>query len=102
MIDDHLRALVEDAVSAAVRPLAERIADLRRQLDERLPSRAVTRAEAAEALGVSVDTIDRRIRDGELRVLRLGRSVRIDASSIRPTSPEAGAIAQLAAEARRR
>ena len=41
------------------------------------PSRALTAADLADALQVSVRTIRRMIAAGEVRVIRLGRSVRV-------------------------
>jgi excisionase family DNA binding protein len=44
---------------------------------------AVSIREAAITLGVSTDTIRRRIADGELASFRLGATIRIPASEIR-------------------
>jgi excisionase family DNA binding protein len=41
-----------------------------------------TRAEVAARLKIDIDTVDNAIKRGELRAIRLGRSVRIDGASI--------------------
>jgi excisionase family DNA binding protein len=46
-------------------------------IDDRIPRVAYTIAEAAQALTISPRTIRRVIRRGELRVLYIGRAVRI-------------------------
>jgi excisionase family DNA binding protein len=43
---------------------------------------AYSRSEVADMLGVSIRTIDRRIRSGRFRVLDLGRPVRILAADV--------------------
>lgn len=43
----------------------------------------VTRREAAEILGCSVDTIDRRIQAGQLKAMSSGRLVRIALSDLK-------------------
>jgi len=97
MIDDALRAVVGEAVTAAVAPLAAEIGRLREALGER-ERRWITRKEAAAALGCSVDSIDRRVAAGELQTQRIGkRGLRVRL----PISPEASDIARLATEARR-
>lgn len=98
MIEAAIQAAVADAVKAQLPILldAMRVA-VRRELDARLPTRLVTRDEAAEARHCSVDTIDRDIASGLLQVERIGRrGVRVRL----PVSPEASEIAQLAREAR--
>jgi excisionase family DNA binding protein len=40
--------------------------------------RLLTRAEAAERLGLSTKSVDRLLQRGELRAIRLGAAVRID------------------------
>jgi excisionase family DNA binding protein len=42
----------------------------------------LTRREAADALGVSVDTLVRLLDAGELRAVRVGRSVRVPTSEV--------------------
>jgi excisionase family DNA binding protein len=41
------------------------------------PSRFLRKHEVAARLGVSVDTVERRIKDGSLKAVRIGRAVRI-------------------------
>lgn len=43
----------------------------------------LTRREAAEILGCSVDTVDRRIREGQLKAIRNGRLIRVSADDLR-------------------
>lgn len=96
--------MIEEAIEAAVArhvaPLEARIAELVRLVGDRLPEAPwLTRRQAAEQLGVAVDTIDRRIRAGDssLETRRVGRSVRVRiARSVQPEEVE-----RLAREARR-
>jgi excisionase family DNA binding protein len=96
-IDAALAAVVADAVA----PL---VAEQRRQneLLERLlqasPPRLVTVPEAARMLGVSPASAWRRVQSGELRVQRIGRSVRISVEDLRAPSRES--IAEAARQAR--
>lgn len=97
MLEDAFRMMLDDAVRTAVAPLTAEIAQLRRTLDARLPERWLSRAEAAEALGCSVDTVDRQIAAGMLPSRKIGsRGVRVRL----PISPEADEIAILARKAR--
>jgi excisionase family DNA binding protein len=41
-----------------------------------------SRREAAEALGISVDTLDALIANGELRAIRIGKAVRVPREGI--------------------
>jgi len=43
----------------------------------------LTKRQAAEILQLSIPTIDRKIRTGELRAVRLGRAVRIEPDDLR-------------------
>jgi excisionase family DNA binding protein len=63
-----------------------------------MPPALATMEQAAEALGVSLSTIRRRVRDGSLPCKRLGRAVRVDLAAVRPA--DAGEIAELARRAR--
>ncbi len=67
------------SLEAEVRSLREEVAALRRSS----PPTAVTLPEAAQRLGVSVSTLRRRIRAGDLPVVRVGRAVRIDVAVLR-------------------
>ena len=49
--------------------------------------RAVTRAQAAEELSVSVRTIDRLIRRGQLEAVRIGRCVLVSVASLERICP---------------
>jgi len=42
----------------------------------------ITKSDAAKALAISLPTLDRLIRAGQIRVLRIGRSVRISPSEV--------------------
>lgn len=96
MIDEILRELVGTAVREAVRPLERELRDLRAAVSAG-PARWLSRREAAEALGISTDTIDRQVRDGTLQVRRAGRAIRV---LVAPPATDYE-IAALAAETRR-
>jgi len=95
MLDEALRVLVAGAVADAVAPLEREMRALHAAVRAGA-SRWVSRREAAEALGVSPDTIDRRLRDGSLRVQRMGRTVRV----LLEPPPTEDKIGELAREAR--
>lgn len=97
-LDDMLRRLVAAEVRREISPLVAEVAALRRAVDDRLPKRLLTRSEAAMMLGVSLDSIDRRVEDGTLHAIKVGRSVRIDPNGLRPT--DAGEIARLVRSSR--
>ena len=61
-----------ETLTAAVRTLARQI-----------PAPLVSVHEAAERLGVSVNTIRRRVKSGEIPCTRIGKVVRIDLSKVR-------------------
>jgi excisionase family DNA binding protein len=42
----------------------------------------LTRREAADALSVSVDTLERLIKNAEIQAVRIGRAVRVPASEV--------------------
>lgn len=86
-------------LATALRLLEVIVARLDR-LESRLPPALVDVPTAGERLGCSASTIRRRVRDGTLPVVRVGRSVRIDLAALRPPSDEQ--IAELAREARGR
>ncbi|MBI3072808.1 MAG: excisionase family DNA-binding protein [Deltaproteobacteria bacterium] len=71
-------------VEAALRRLEQNVG----ALAERLPPPYKSPAEAAIQLGCSVPTIRRRIKDGTLRAVRIGRSWRVDTTSLVPPSEE--------------
>lgn len=76
LITETVRQVVREEMRAAV-------AELRAALP---PAQLVTVDEAAAIAGVSVATMRRRVKAGEIRVKRIGRSVRIDPAALRPPS----------------
>lgn len=97
ILDRTLRDIVAVACRVAVEPLVAEVASLRRTLEDRMPAAFVSRTEAAAQLRVSVDSIDRMVRDGRLTSRRVGRAVRIDAASLRPaTEADVVALASIA------
>lgn len=72
---------------AAMEAIAERVAHrsearllaaVKELLDERLGQHWLTRREAADQLGISEDTLDRKIADRDgIKVRRIGRAVRV-------------------------
>lgn len=76
MIDDALRSLISETVTAAVAPLVEEVRQLRAAVASSA-AKWVSRREAAEILKVSVDTVDRMIERRDLQVRRAGRTVRV-------------------------
>ena len=83
------------ALEAQVTALTEAVEGLRRAV----PGSFVPVPEAARILGVSLSTMRRRIRVGEVPVKRIGRSVRVDLGALRP--PADADVARLADAARR-
>jgi len=75
-IEGAIAAAVGAAVARAIAPLLREVASLPAVVTA-TGGRWCSRAEAAEVLGVSRDTIDRRIADGTLMSRRLGRIVRV-------------------------
>ena len=99
-----LDAALAEVVGAAVAPLAGEIRELRAEvaaLRAVSPPKYGTVKDAARILGVSDQTIRRKAELGEIVSTRIGRSVRIDLSRLRPTT-DPMEIAELAREARRR
>jgi excisionase family DNA binding protein len=99
-VDDALAAVV----AIVVAPLTSEIRDLRAEvaaLRAVSPPKYGTVKDAARILGVSDQTIRRKAELGEIVSTRIGRSVRIDLSSLRPTT-DPMEIAELAREARGR
>ena len=97
MIDQAIR----DALAPLLDPIRTELAGVRDELRRMRAAigagRWVSRREAAEALGISVDSVDRRIADKGLRARRIGRAVRV---LLEPLATDQE-IAALAAEARR-
>ena len=82
MFDAALAAIVR----AAVDPLASELRAVRQELAllrSTLPPALVDVATASERLGVSPATVRRRVADGSLASVRVGRSVRIDLGRVR-------------------
>ena len=75
-LEEDIRAIVRAAVTDAVAPLEREIRALRADVAHK-PARWISRREAAEARGVSIDTIDRMIASGHLRSQKSGRAVRV-------------------------
>ncbi len=67
---DEVRAVVREEIERALRGAAE--------------NEAVSVAEAARRLGLSSRTVQRRIKDGTLPVVRVGSAVRIPMSAVFP------------------
>lgn len=102
---ERLRRLLEDRpADASGQPPAALAAELRRLVGEvaalrsALPPLLVTADVAAEVLGVSLSTVRRMIRAGDLPTRRLGHSVRIDIA--RCHGVNASEVAELARAAR--
>lgn len=55
-----------------------------RSLERHLPASLVSVHEAAERLGVSVNTVRRRVKSGDVPSTRIGKAVRIDLTKVRP------------------
>lgn len=97
---EHLVGLL--ALPARVSALEAKISDLTdavHALRRALPGKFVAVPEAARFLGVSVSTLRRRIRSGEVNVIRVGRSIRIDLAALRPA--DEADVVRLADAARR-
>ena len=85
--EEILSALLEAKLAplrADLRALAQAIESMQRTL----PPVLVPVREAAQMLGVSEVTVRRQIRDHLLSVRRIGRSVRVDMTALRPLTDE--------------
>jgi excisionase family DNA binding protein len=76
---DALADRVADRLLGELRAVRGELAALR----EAVPTRMVSPAEAAEMLGVAERTVRRWIAAGRLPVVRVGRTVRIEAAALR-------------------
>lgn len=96
------------AAVAALLGVPEAVADLKAGMEglhaevtllrEALPSMLVSVPEAAHRLGVSVATVRRLIKRGDVVATSVGRSIRVDVASIRAI--DSTAVARLARQAR--
>ncbi len=96
---------VEETIALAIKmqlaPLHTRIDRLTTAVEalrKALPPALVPVREAAQALGVSEITIRRRISEGLIPTVRIGRSVRVDLAALRAPDPDE--VARLANVAR--
>lgn len=62
---NEMQALIRKAVHQAIEPLVEQIADLQQQIKDQQPMLDVR--QKAKLLGVTPETIRRKVRSGELR-----------------------------------
>ena len=92
-------ALLEAPVRlAAVETELRALRDVVEQLRRATPPAVVSLSQAAGHLGVSVSPLRRRAKAGELPVVRIGRSIRVDLSRLQPV--DNATVADLAASAR--
>jgi excisionase family DNA binding protein len=97
-LDGALTAVVREAIAPVLAELRAARADLA-EVRASLPPRMLSVREAAEAMGVSTQTIAAMAKRNEIASRRAGRRLLISAASLRPTDPARGA--ELAREARR-
>jgi len=71
-----------------------------RSLERHLPAPLVSVHEAAERLGVSVNTVRRRVKSGDIPSTRIGKAVRVDLRKVRPLTQSE--VDELASNAMRR
>jgi excisionase family DNA binding protein len=72
-------------LEAKLAPVCQRMDRLAAEMDalrRSIPPVLVSKAEAARKLGVSISTVQRRVRDGSLPIKMVGKSVRIDLSGL--------------------
>ena len=79
---DEIRLVIREEVARA----------LREQADAKAP--LLTVAQAAAELDVHPRTVRRRIKDGELPVVRVGKVIRIDRSALRPDPEKVAVLAR--------
>jgi excisionase family DNA binding protein len=95
-------AALAEVVGAAMAPLTDEIRELRAEvaaLRAVSPPRYGTVKDAARILGVSDQTVRRKVDLGEIPSTRVGRAVRVDLTSLRPA--DSATVTALAMEARR-
>ena len=83
-LDESIAATVRAAVAEAVEPLRRELAALRRDRPESAP---VTVAEAARRLGISTKTVRRRLAEGALQAVTVGRTRRVVVPSGHDATP---------------
>lgn len=96
-----LRQLLE--IPARMEGLAREVRELKasmEQMQRALPPMLLSIPDAARSLGVSRSTLRRRLEDGSLPYVRIGRAVRVDLAKVRPIDDEE--MARIAGEIRRR
>lgn len=80
---------IAEAVVTMLRPYAPDLtvekleAAISSKPEQEQPEKLLTRKEAAQLLNISIPTIDRMLRDGELSFRKIRRAVRIPLSTIR-------------------
>jgi hypothetical protein len=87
---------IRGAIIAELIPLAGEVRALRHVVEglrNAAPSHLVSVVDAASRAGVSVATMRRWVASGDVQVVRRGRTVRVDVSSLSPASKEAVAAA---------
>jgi excisionase family DNA binding protein len=93
---------IASEVTAALAPVLAELREMRAELvalRESSPPQLLTAAQAAQRLGISVASVWRRLKSGELRSRKIGRSVRISCEDLRPVDPST--VSAAAREARR-
>lgn len=92
---------ISDAVQAALAPVLVELRQVQTALEKVravLPPALGTQTAAARAYGVSVRTVQRWVRDGVLRTVKVGKRTMVDLTSATPAND--ADIAAFAAEAR--
>jgi len=64
------------------------LTDAVRSLQRSLPAPLVSVQDAAARLGVSVNTVRRRVKSGDIPSTRIGKVVRVDLTNLRPLSDD--------------
>jgi excisionase family DNA binding protein len=99
---DPFTSAIATALRSEVEPLRAEVARLTSEVaalrEASSPVTFITMDEAAERLGISLSTVRRRIRAGEIPARKIGRNVRVDVKALRPLSEDE--VARLAREAR--
>ncbi len=94
---DETFGIILEAKLAPVRAELNRLNLQVESLRRALPPPLVSMSDAASALGVSLSTIKRRVKDGSLPVRRVGRKLRIDMAALQsPSNAEVIRLAEVA------